>query len=347
MQNIQDLQEKIFFESQNILHTLSKINSKEELLSKQDLFSELTDRISFLRILEKNKDGFQAEELQEIHPQSEAPRFENTTNLEEKPSPSIEKMKEEVIFTNELNEIDNQETNINNDFEVKANIDDYSDKAFEKLNLSTDSIPNENSPKFNENQDTETSLFVEHQEPDYSSRVSEKEKEFLELEERRRKIVDFNREPSHSQSVPETTAHEKTHENLIEKKFKLASIKGLKAVQNLFDEDPLEKLQENTAQKESPKLESGSILKTNIETDFMEAAKKQPEFKLDFNDKIAFTKMLFAGDEEDLKKTINKLNSFHNLEDAKQYLSEIYYSKNWVKADEYAQRLWDLVESKF
>ena len=59
MQNLQDIQEKIFFESKNILDTLSKINSKEELLSKQDLFSEVADRIAFLRILEKNKDSFQ------------------------------------------------------------------------------------------------------------------------------------------------------------------------------------------------------------------------------------------------------------------------------------------------
>ena len=59
MQNLQDIQEKIFFESKNILDTLSKINSKDELLSKQDLFSEVADRIAFLRILEKNKDSFQ------------------------------------------------------------------------------------------------------------------------------------------------------------------------------------------------------------------------------------------------------------------------------------------------
>ena len=38
MQNLQDIQEKIFFEAKNILETLSKINSKDELLAKQDLF---------------------------------------------------------------------------------------------------------------------------------------------------------------------------------------------------------------------------------------------------------------------------------------------------------------------
>ena len=79
----------------------------------------------------------------------------------------------------------------------------------------------------------------------------------------------------------------------------------------------------------------------------MEAEKKKPEFKLDLNDKVAFTKLLFKGNDEELKLTIDKLNSFDNLEDAKQYLSEIYYDKDWQKVDEYAQRLWNLVENKF
>ena len=65
------------------------------------------------------------------------------------------------------------------------------------------------------------------------------------------------------------------------------------------------------------------------------------------NDKVAFTKLLFNGDGDELKTTVDKLNSFDNLEDAKQYLSEVYYKKNWGKVDEYAQRLWNLVENKF
>ncbi|MCB4236141.1 hypothetical protein LDL59_16825 [Kaistella anthropi] len=62
---------------------------------------------------------------------------------------------------------------------------------------------------------------------------------------------------------------------------------------------------------------------------------------------MAFTKHLFNGDPDELKKTIDQLNSYDNLEDAKQYLSDVYYAKNWNKVDEFAQRLWGLVENKF
>ena len=59
MQNLQDIQDKIFFETKTILETLGKIASVDELLAKHDLFSEVADRVAFLRILEKNSEGFE------------------------------------------------------------------------------------------------------------------------------------------------------------------------------------------------------------------------------------------------------------------------------------------------
>ncbi|MFC3159998.1 hypothetical protein ACFOEQ_17240 [Chryseobacterium arachidis] len=58
MQNIQDLKEKIFFESKNIISILDKISNVDELSSKQNLVDELANRISFLKLLEKNIEYF-------------------------------------------------------------------------------------------------------------------------------------------------------------------------------------------------------------------------------------------------------------------------------------------------
>ena len=63
MQNIQDLKEKIFFESKNIIGILDKISNVDELSSKQDLVEELANRISFLRLLEKNLEYFGSEKF--------------------------------------------------------------------------------------------------------------------------------------------------------------------------------------------------------------------------------------------------------------------------------------------
>ena len=330
MQNLQDLQEKIFFESKTILETLSRITTKEELLAKQDLFAEITDRIAFLRILEKNRELFSSASpvirFEEEDPGSAAPNeimspdfagFDDSTMEEDV-------IEEEVMFTNELNEIENEEATA----ETMQSLDDAIEFGMEEA---------------------EEEILAEIvTEQTYAERVTQKEKEFLELEERRRKIVEFKKEevihPPQNEIFHETD-HPHHHS---EKKFKLAHIKGLKVVQNLFDEDPLEKIEEeDKAVMHDKNRDSGSILKTNIPTDFMEAEKKKTEFRLDLNDKVAFTKLLFKGNDEELKYTVDKLNSFDNLEDAKQYLSEIYYQKDWKKADEYAQRLWNLVENKF
>ena len=330
MQNFQDLQEKIFFECKTILETLSRISSKDELLGKQDLFAEITDRIAFLRILEKNKDSFIAEEVGEKYDDEDVKNF----SVNEIMSPDLDMLddnlisenaiEEEVIFTNELNEIENEEPLVQSTEMVEV-------------------------PEGNVEEKIEEDMISEIEiEQNYEERVAKKEREFLELEERRRKIVDFKKEdiihPPKSETLHSETKHEQFHS---EKKFKLAHIKGLKVVQNLFDEDPLERLAEEKIQVQESKTESGSILKTNIPTDFMEAEKKKNEFKLDLNDKVAFTKLLFNGDADELKSTVDKLNSYDNLEDAKQFLSEVYYQKDWEKVDEYAQRLWNLVENKF
>ena len=330
MQNLQDIQEKIFFESKTILETLSRINSKEELLAKQDLFAEVTDRIAFLRILEKNKDSFMSDDTVEKPAQEESRIFSGNeimspefSHFDDAPLEE-DVIEEEVMFTNELNEIENEEPEVSTEISAEKPLE-IEEEAVEEELLA----------------DIET-------EYSYEERVAQKEKEFQELEERRRKIVEFNKEDVIHPQKPEIFHEEKKPEHhSVEKKIKLAHIKGLKVVQNLFDEDPLERLEEEKTHMAEPKTESGSILKTNIPTDFMEAEKKKNEFRLDLNDKVAFTKLLFNGDADELKTTVDKLNSFDNLEDAKQYLSEVYYKKDWRKVDEYAQRLWNLVENKF
>ncbi|MDF0719171.1 hypothetical protein P0M11_04060 [Kaistella sp. PBT33-4] len=159
--------------------------------------------------------------------------------------------------------------------------------------------------------------------------------------ESRRNIIDIE----HEQKMQELNqVAEKLQEQHEEKKFKLSNIKGLKKIQSLFDDDPLEEVMR---EDHTPKPASDSLRKSNIPTDFMEAGKPKPEFKLDLNDKIAFSKMLFGGSQSRLNETIRELNSFATLEEAREYLSDAYYENNWEKSDEYAQRLWSLVESKF
>ena len=108
MQNIQDLKEKIFFESKNMIAILDKISTVDELLSRQDLVDELANRISFLRLLEKNLEYFGSENFSSTKENSE--NFSSQTFIE-----GDHEIEEEAIFNNQLNEIgENEEYPVNN-----------------------------------------------------------------------------------------------------------------------------------------------------------------------------------------------------------------------------------------
>ncbi|MCE3075155.1 hypothetical protein [Chryseobacterium gwangjuense] len=488
MQNIQDLKEKIFFESKNIIDILDKINNVDELLSKQDLVDELANRISFLRLLEKNMEYFITENTSPVSENNEFSNsgtteeeaiFNNELNeIEEKEEDfMVTADEEEVIFNNQLNEItendyhenivsfidgnlennysDNESSNSEYDQKtseeivfneqlkeieensvseyhestldfvdeeriladaVPDNSEDISEEMFDQNVTEEEAIFNnqlneidesddkveEEKADLNEGENTmknesfeitetipsifdteifeEEGILIEEDEDQYlvsniameqgematdtsnvenilaeikhdDSRLEEQEELIFEEEERRGKIVDF--ETPVSQTEKEKPASDESFENLEkyhqDKKIRLANIRGLKAVQTLFDDDHLEVENLQEKPKEIQKEDTGSLLKTNISTDYMEKEKEKakPEFKLDLNDRIAFSKMLFGGSQSELNEVIADLNSFKNLEQAKEYLSDLYYDKKWSNVDEYAQRLWILVENKF
>lgn len=504
MQNIQDLQEKIFFESKNIIGILDKINHVDELLSKQNLIDELTDRISFLKLLKANVEYYKNEDLQFSQPLSSSLLAENITETQDF---SHEVTEEEAIFNNELNEIEGSESNLPNEVmeeeaifnnqlneiveneyhesmvnlaeeeKIEEKTEDLEEQITTQENLNTEiveenaifneqlneieeeesseeiskvlsfvdeerilenSVPededdideeifdqkvteeeaifnnqlneidefeneisdesvandfeeeeqilnnyesaktNENAsekiPNMFESEQLEDEILIEESENESVSddfKYDEDEimtensnvesilteiKKDTEIHEEqvlinedidRRKIVEIDKPTSESDKPASDESFENLEAYQQEKKIRLANIKGLKSIQTLFDDDHLER---EVPQQKPPtvvKEDTGSLLKTNIPTDYMEAEKQKPEFRLDLNDRMAFTKMLFGGSQTDLNHAVAELNRFRNLEEAKEYLSDLYYDRKWDKVDEYAQRLWILVENKF
>lgn len=493
MQNIQDLKEKIFFESMNIIDNLDKISNIDELLSKQDLVDELANRISFLKLLEKNIEYFAADstaqnpdhqyvsfvsgetehhdtgnevteeeaifnnELNEIDEnevysdgsEEEEAVFNNQLNEivenefhenivsfaeennEEKlpeniqeQTPGHETLEEEAAFNNELNEIDENEISegqravlsfvdedkiladstpdsdedLNEDLfhnevteeeaafnnqlnEIEEQEAEITESESEKENdfavvddtkssvtetipsiFDTETLDDEILIEENEEQFIASNISIEQGEMatetsnvenilseiknDHSEEETKEESILAEVYDRR-KIVEIDKPVrEETDKHPSDESFENLEEYHREKKIKLANIKGMKAVQSLFDDDHLE-LPKEEKTSSAVKEDTGSILKSNIPTQFMEADKLKPEFKLDLNDRLAFSKMLFEGSQTDLNDTVYQLNKFKTLEEAKEYLSDLYYERKWNKVDEYAQRLWILVENKF
>ncbi|WP_294310670.1 hypothetical protein [uncultured Chryseobacterium sp.] len=476
MQNIQDLKEKIFFESRNIIGILDKVSHVDELSSKLDLVEELAERISFLRLLEKNIAYFGGEnfspvpennenfytscensevteeeaifnnELNEIHEKEpenysdqvteeeaifnnqlneivEGELHETLVNFAEEnsetdvqevlhestdilnaqlneidenedsdPSKSPlhfvdeekiladaepedngdvyeevfngEQTEEEAVFNNQLNEIDGFENEISDNGGEVLNRFEEEERILHNFESASEKEKNEDSDEETDESFISSGMMMEQGEmaTDTSNAeniVNELKNEASENEKReestsaeitdKRKIVDIDAPVSEErEKLKSDESFENIEDYHHDKKIKLANIRGLKAVQSLFDDDHLET--GLPAEKPSPvekREDTGSILRTNMATDFMEAEKKKPEFKLDLNDRIAFSKTLFGGSQSELNEVVANLNSFNKLEEAKEYLSDLYYARKWSKVDEYAQRLWILVENKF
>jgi len=281
--------------------------------------------------------------------ESEENQVEEESHSEEIPFIEDESIEEVSSFA----EIDSEENELVEEVSSFAEIDSEENKGEENIKAEESEFVSEieenllqdSSQKLEPMQDSQFSFAMnreEVQEPkkdDYQERLAEKEAKLKELEENRRKIVELSKNTIPQEKPKQDYEAQDEHPD---KKFKLANIKGLKVAKSLFDDDHLEEVEQH-----QPKQDSGSLLKNNVPTDYMEAPKPKPEFKLDLNDRIAFSQHLFDGSQSELNQVVTVLNSFTSLDKAQEFLSDIYYERDWKKVDSYAQRLWTLVENRF
>lgn len=401
MQNWRESYEKIFGEMKNLLSELSKSDSYEEILAKENEINQLYQKFSFLKVsqnfdilptefkllqttenqnLNTNSDLLLVEEFEDENKVAEIiveetetqDIFANVSEVEEVHSfaeidsqeDSVEKIisEDNIEKIHQPEEIIEQEGEISNEEliesisepeivnEIEAqNYHEEIVEAVEEIEAEEEKLLEEPAEKLEPMQDSQFSFAMtkdesnaENSQDDYEARLAEKEAKLKELEENRRKIVEFSKENTQPKEKSQEVYESQTQEGHHDKKFKLAHIKGLKIAKSLFDDDHLEEVE-----KQAPVQNSGSLLKNNVPTDYMEAPKPKPEFKLDLNDRIAFSQYLFGGSQSDLNQVVSVLNSFNSLDKAQEYLSDIYYERDWKKVDNYAQRLWTLVENRF
>lgn len=326
MQKLQETQERLFVEIKELISKISSFSNEEDFIAEVGVFTELHEKVISLKNYSEMLSVIRAEENVEQYAERQVINFEIDTKKVDDFTQTVAEIEEEL----------EEEPAVEENAVAEKLDEEYFIEKEQNINELAENIEKEK-----EQEISEITLAKEEM---------EKKDEEERLHEERRKIVDIPAPVHHHEEkiVSQEESHHETKEHH-EKKFKLAHIKGLKAtVQSLFDDDPLEHIQEKIDVTHVPEEKKApSLLKTNLPTDYMEAEKTLPDFKLDINDKIAFTKVLFNGSQVELNQVVNRLNSYTTLEQAKEYLSEVYYEKGWEKVDEYAQRLWSLVENKF
>ncbi|MHA7608965.1 hypothetical protein ACV0BM_008930 [Elizabethkingia meningoseptica] len=370
MQNSHDVKGKILEEVKKLASDIASVQSTVGLITNYQKVQALYEKVAFLKILteesieihqrkneleamiEANPTHDKSEEALEKEREvraayetdeatDEAPEEISEITHEEEP-PIASEEKENVIVPKTENIIENnhseEEDYVNTLEENQPETNDPEithDEAEqpEEVIASVQEEPVAESEEYKK-EATEISEDGDHEE---MKPVSEKAEETIEQPETTAEIKEpeiyteelFAPEPSET--------HKMTEEELASHKVKLASIKGLKPIvrEQIAEENP--------ATEESIKAgDNAAFTPVNAS-----ASVQVGQFRLDLNDRMAFLKKLFNNDDGEMKIVLEKLNEFQTLDEAKEFLSDIYYDKDWKSADEYAQRLWSLVESRF
>ncbi|MYY25129.1 hypothetical protein [Elizabethkingia anophelis] len=382
MQNSHDIQDRILEDVKKIASDIASVESMAGLITNYQKVQELYEKVAFLKMLEvesidihQRKNELEAmieanpahdksEEALEKEREVEA-EFEEDLGKDEA-SAEIAEIADEEIPTEKVNAVVPKTENIiENDYseeeeyvntlekdqhespeeivaeeeqtEPVAETEEISEESKEDASI-TETEPviteeetaaaaeeEEEEGRGNETETTKEAISTEEEHADEEKEVAkEPEYQIKEL---------FVREEEGSAQMDEETAH----------KVKLASIKGLKPISR----EEITNITENNEVPEKANQyvnteENTAFTPTNANTSVQTG-----QFRLDLNDRMAFLKKLFNNDEVEMKYVLERLNEARTLDDAKEYLSDLYYDRDWKPVDEYAQRLWSLVESRF
>ena len=76
--------------------------------------------------------------------------------------------------------------------------------------------------------------------------------------------------------------------------------------------------------------------------------KLQNTIKVDLNDRIAFVKNLFNGNQEDFNRVLSQLNTANTEKEAKDFINNMVKPDyDWSDKEEYEVRLLEIIERKF
>lgn len=379
MQNSHDIQDRILEDVKKIASDIASVESMAGLITNYQKVQELYEKVAFLKMLEvesidihQRKNELEAmieanpahdksEEALEKEREVEA-EFEEDLSKDEA-SAEIAEIADEEIPTEKVNAVVPKTENIiENDYseeeeyvntlekdqhespeeivaeeeqtEPVAETEEIFEESKEDASI-TETEPviteeetaaaAEEEGRGNETETTKEAISTEEEHADEEKEVAkEPEYQIKEL---------FVREEEGSAQMDEEAAH----------KVKLASIKGLKPISR-------EEITNITENNEVPEKEN-QYVNTEENTAFTptnaNTSVQTGQFRLDLNDRMAFLKKLFNNDEVEMKYVLERLNEARTLDDAKEYLSDLYYDRDWKPVDEYAQRLWSLVESRF
>ena len=75
---------------------------------------------------------------------------------------------------------------------------------------------------------------------------------------------------------------------------------------------------------------------------------KKSTIQIGLNDRIAFVKRLFDGNQQDFHRVLSQVNTFSNIEEVREFIDTMVKPEhNWENHEEYSLRFMEIIENKF
>ncbi|MCK5782785.1 MAG: hypothetical protein KAH10_09365, partial [Flavobacteriales bacterium] len=75
---------------------------------------------------------------------------------------------------------------------------------------------------------------------------------------------------------------------------------------------------------------------------------KKSSIQIGLNDRIAFVKQLFAGDQQDFNRVLSQVNSFSSIDELEEFMENyVKPEHDWTNKEAYADRFMDIILAKF
>ena len=307
---------QLFLETQKLYEKLAVLRFVEEH------FSDAKPTIGQAEVVEKMKEFFETIAV----PEFQKPISSIKTALEE--APAVEIIEDKVVETDLTEEIKAEEVETE---DIKA--------ESEEAETTTEELPTSITTESLEE------IEEEHEEAIIAvEEVEEKQIPVLETKEIEPLFETVNKETTKKKdpvqiSFDDLLGGKYSDPDFIkvshsDKKQELESIQSTPSFG--FQDEPISHAPQTTFEKAEPK----SITLNE---------KLGKEISIGLNDRIAFVKHLFGGDNEDYNRVVNQLITFDNFPETKMFIDEMVKPdyNNWEGKEDYEHRFMEIIEKKF
>tara|TARA_R110001583_G_scaffold27778_1_gene99011 strand:+ start:41729 stop:42457 length:729 start_codon:yes stop_codon:yes gene_type:complete len=128
-------------------------------------------------------------------------------------------------------------------------------------------------------------------------------------------------------------------------------VKNIPSLQNSLEEELKDAISADAATQMFERVTKENPVIENVQESTQRSLNDtlfKNNIQVGLNDRIAFVKYLFEGNQEDFNRVLSQLNSFKTEEEAKDFISTMVKPEyDWRGNEEYEQRFTNLIERKF